>query len=325
VNILCFQGYTEPAWVEPFEAEYGVTVNMTYAGTVEEMFTKAAAGGTVYDLVSIDCGAVQRYFDAGLIQPIDVSLIPNYDKLSQFFKDADYKVIDGDTYQIPMCWGSNNLVYNVDEMPDIEQSWEVLWDPKYKDLVSVTDEANNNVVVAAISLGFEDPYNLTDEQFEAVKERLLEIAKNCRTFSNGYDNEIQLLSTGETVGSVSGYDSGLVMTLRDEYGMNVGRLMPKEGIYAWIDGWVLLKDAANPETAHKYMDWMLSDASQIALAEAMSFGAVTPAAKDALDPDVVALTSYDNIDNVPVPVFVMKTPEDVERRVDLWNEVKASL
>jgi len=275
--------------------------------------------------VSIDCGSVMRYYNAGLLDPIEQSKISNYDKLSGFFKDADYKVIDGKTWHIPMCWGSNNVVYNADELPNLPDTWEVLWDPQYKGQVSVTDEANNNVVVAAISLGFPDPYNLTDDQFDAVKDRLLEIAKNCRTFSNGYDNEIQLLSTGETNASISGYDSGLIMTLRDEYNMNVGRCTPKEGVYAWIDGWVMLKGAAHPDAAHQWMDWMLADESQIELAKMMSFGAVTPAAKDALDPQVAELTSYDDIDNVGVTVYVMQDAEDFDRRVELWNEVKASL
>lgn len=324
LNVLCFQGYTEPEWVTPFEKQYGVKVNMTYAGTVEEMFTKAKAGGTSYDVVSIDCGAVKRYFDAGLIDPIDPAKVPNYSKLSKFFQDATYKTIDGKLYHIPLCWGSNNFVYNKAKLPNLEQSWSIMWDPKYKGQLSVTDEANNNVVMTAIALGFKDPYNLTDDQFAQVKEKLIAIAKNCRTFSNGFDNEFQLLSTGETNASISGYDSGLIIKLRDEAKMSVGRMMPKEGIYVWIDGWVMLKGAAHPDLAQKWMDWMLSDNSQIALAKKMSFGAVTPAAKDALDKDVVSLTSYDNIDNVKVPVFIMKTSEDYEKRTNLWNEAKAA-
>ena len=325
LNVLCFQGYTEDAWVKPFEEATGIKVNVSYAGTVEEMFTKAAAGGVEYDVVSIDCGSVQRYYDSGLIDPIDQSQILNYDKLSGFFKDHDYKIINGEMYHVPMCWAANVAVYDKGEVGELPNTWSVLWDPQFKDQVSITDESNNNVTMAAISLGFPDPYNLDDEQFAAVKDRLIEIARNCRTFTNGFDNEIQLLSTGETFISVSGYDSGLIMNLRDEHQMEVGRQMPEEGIYVWIDGWVMLKDAANPGAAHKWMDWMLSDESQKALAEMMQFGAVTPAAVDALDPDVVRLTSYDNIDNIEVPVFVMKDAEDFDRRAELWNEVKASL
>ncbi len=324
LNVLCFQGYTEPEWVTPFEQKYGVKVNMTYAGTVEEMFTKAKAGGTQYDVVSIDCGAVKRYNDNNLIQPIDQSKIGNWSKLSKFFQDADYKMIGGQNYHVPLCWGANNFVFNKDKAPDFGDSWSVLWNPKYKGQISVTDESNNNVTMTAIALGFKDPYNLSDAEFDQVKTKLVEIAKNCRTFTNGFDNEKQVIGTGETIASVSGYDSGLIMYLRDEAKMNVGRLTPKEGIYVWIDGWVMLKGAAHPETALKWMDWMLSDDSQKALAKKIGYGAVTPAAKDALDKDVVTLCNYDNIDNVKVPVFVMKTSEDYEKRAEIWNEAKVA-
>jgi hypothetical protein len=56
----------------------------------------------------------------------------------------------------------------------------------------------------------------------------------------------------------------------------------------------------------------------------MSFGAATSAAKEVLDKGVVELTGYDDIDTIKVPIFVMKNPENMQGRVDLWNEVKAS-
>ncbi len=324
LNILCFQGYTEDTWVREFEKQTGAKVNVTYSGMVEEMFTKAAAGGGQYDLVSIDCGSVQRYYENNLLQPIDLSKIPNWAKVSQKFKDIDFTVFDGRSYHVPFVWGSNNVVYNKDAVGELPNTWWVLWDPKYKGQVSITDEANNNIVVTAIALGFPDPYNLTEDQFKQVKEKLIELKGNLRTLTVGFDSEKSVLASGEVNLAVSGYDSGLILYLRDELKMNVGRLMPKEGIYVWADGWVILKDAKNPDLAHKWIDFMLSDFTQKELAKYMGFGAVTPAAREALDPDIVKLCSYDNIDNVPVPVFLMKSPENFEARVNLWNEVKAA-
>ncbi|HHT09896.1 MAG: extracellular solute-binding protein [Atribacterota bacterium] len=324
LNILCFQGYTEDVWVKEFERLTGVKVNATYSGMVEEMFTKAAAGGGQYDLVTIDCGSVQRYYENNLLQPIDLSKISNWEKVSQKFKDIDFTVFDGKPYHVSFVWGSNNVVYNKDAVGELPTTWSVLWDPKYKGQVSITDEANNNVVVAAIALGFPDPYNLTEDQFKQVKEKLIEIKRNLRTLTVGFDSEKSVLGSGETNLSVSGYDSGLILYLRDELKMNVGRLTPKEGIYVWADGWVILKDSKNPDLAHKWIDFMLSDFAQKELAKYMGFGAVTSAAKEVIDPDIVKMCNYDDIDNVPVPVFLMKSPEDFEARVNLWNEVKAT-
>ena len=98
LNILCFQGYTEDVWVKEFERLTGVKVNATYSGMVEEMFTKAAAGGGQYDLVTIDCGSVQRYYENNLLQPIDLSKISNWEKVSQKFKDIDFTVFDAVSY-----------------------------------------------------------------------------------------------------------------------------------------------------------------------------------------------------------------------------------
>lgn len=324
LNVLCFQGYAEDTWVKPFELKYNVKVNVTYAGTPDEMFTKAKTGGAQYDIVSIDCGSVQRYYDAKILQPIDLGKIPNTEKLSKFFKDSSYKVIDGKVYHSPIVWAANSIVYNKEKMGELPNTWGVLWDPKYKGQVSTSDEANNNVIMAALYLGYKDPYNLSEDQLKQVKQKLIELKKNCRTLTNGFDSEKSAVSSGETNASLSGNDSGLIMYLRDEAKMKVGRITPKEGIYIWIDGWVMLKDAKNPETAQKWMDTMLSDEVQVALAKAMSFGGVTSAAKDVLDKDVVQLCNYDNIDNIKVPISVMKNPENIEARVNLWNEAKAA-
>jgi spermidine/putrescine-binding protein len=78
LSILCFQGYGEPSWVEPFEEMYDAEVNVTYAGTVEEHFTKTKAAPGEYNIISNDSGRVQMYYDAGLIQAIDTSKLKNY-------------------------------------------------------------------------------------------------------------------------------------------------------------------------------------------------------------------------------------------------------
>jgi spermidine/putrescine transport system substrate-binding protein len=325
LNILCFQGYADDTWVKPFEKANDIKVNVTYAGTTDEMFTKSKAGGAQYDVVSIDCGSVRRYYDAKIIQPIALKKITNYSKLSKFFKDADYKVIGGKVFHCPLVWGVNSVVYNKEKLGELPQTLGVLWDPKYRGQISVTDEANNNVIMAAMYLGFKDPFNLSANQFQKIKAKLIELKRNCRTLTTGFDSEKNALATGETLMSMSGYDSGLILYLRDEVKMKVGRLTPKEGISVWIDGWVMLKASKNSNNALKWMNFMLSDQRQIDLAKSMSLGAVTPAAKDILDADVVKMTSYDNIDNVKVPILIMKNPENFETRVSLWNEVKASL
>ncbi len=75
----------------------------------------------------------------------------------------------------PFMWGPNPLLYDTKAIPQPPDSWAVLWDPKYKEKISVWDDLST-VYMAAQVLGYDKPdpsqlYNLTDEQLEAVKKK----------------------------------------------------------------------------------------------------------------------------------------------------------
>ena len=61
-----------------------------------------------------------------------------------------------------------------------------LWDPKFKGKISLWDELSS-VYMAAQVLGYDKPdpnqlYNLSDEQLEAVKKKLIELKPNVRKY-----------------------------------------------------------------------------------------------------------------------------------------------
>jgi len=96
LNMLIFEGYAEPEWVEPFEKEYNVKINITEASSVDEMFSKMSAdNGKGFDLVTIDTSLFKRYVDHKLIVPIELKNVPNYytDLLPEF-RDLPVTIID---------------------------------------------------------------------------------------------------------------------------------------------------------------------------------------------------------------------------------------
>src|SRR3954471_21877231 len=72
LKVVAWEGYTENAWVKPFEKQSGCTVQHQYAGSSDEMYNlmKKNAG---YDLVSASGDASNRLIASGLVQPIDPS------------------------------------------------------------------------------------------------------------------------------------------------------------------------------------------------------------------------------------------------------------
>ena len=86
LRILTWEGYAEPEWLDPFKQATGATVNIVYSGSADEMFAKMQGSqGADFDLVSFDTSLFPRYVDAKLIQPFDMSKIPNFANLAPEF------------------------------------------------------------------------------------------------------------------------------------------------------------------------------------------------------------------------------------------------
>ena len=178
LRILTWEGYAEPEWLDPFKQATGATVNIVYSGSADEMFAKMQGSqGADFDLVSFDTSLFPRYVDAKLIQPFDMSKIPNSAIWRRSFRRCRPSCAAIARYGIPFAWGSLPLVYDATEFPTAPESWEVMWDPKYAQQMLWQDDANNSITLGALIVGVANPYKLTDEDFEKVKAKLIEQKK----------------------------------------------------------------------------------------------------------------------------------------------------
>ena len=89
IRIFTFEGYTDDEWVKEFEEANDATVNVTYTGSVDEMFAKMKGSeGADYDLISIDTscsGAISSRTDHPLRHG---QAIPNTANLLPAFQDV---------------------------------------------------------------------------------------------------------------------------------------------------------------------------------------------------------------------------------------------
>ncbi len=344
LSIMCFQGYAEDLWVKPFEQKYNCKVNVTYIGTVDECFAKAKAAPDQYNIISNDSGRVQMYYDAGIIQAIDTSKLENYNKIGEFFRTHPYAEVEpGKRFHVPICWGDQDFIVNTEkvgeqikpylvDLPNGKQalSYAILKAPEFKDLVSIFDETTNVTNMSAIAAGQVPPFQLDDAGYEAMKAELTAWAQNCRTFTTGFDSEVGVLTNEDVYAMLTGNNALVAGALVDQgVGDKFTHYLPAEGTICWIDGWVITKPTSGEslDLALKYIDYMISDQGQKELASVVGFGIVNPAGAAGYRPEVMERTWWygTSIDEFPVPLYVMVTEEDPQRRVDTWNEIKASI
>lgn len=308
VRLFSFEGYAEPEWVESFEAETGCSVSAAYTGSVDEMFAKmAGSDGADYDLISIDTSIIQRYVDNGLIIPFDMSMVPNTANLLASFTNVAEVMSGGETYGVPMAWGSLGLIYDTEAFPDGVDSWEALWDPANAGHVLALDDANNNVTNAAIVLGIDDPFNLSDEDFDAVKQKLIDQKQYLISYYAGFEEGVNIWDTSEASLMFSmGEFQAVELANR---GYDVVYSIPGEGGIGWLDTWALSKGVQDTECVHKWVNHYLNGDTGPTMTELKGYGNTTDESP-----------GLDYADKL----IWLRPVEDFDRRVQVWNEVKAA-
>jgi putative spermidine/putrescine transport system substrate-binding protein len=269
LSLISWAGYVEPEWVEPFEQKTGCKVSDKIAGTSDEMIQLMRTGQ--YDGVSASGNASARLVEGGDVDPVNVSLVPNYKTIFSELKDQPYNTFDGVHYGIPHGRGANLLMWNTNDVKPDPTSWDVILDPKkaakYKGKISAYDDpiyiADAAVYLKAHQpdLGIENPYELNEDQFNAAVELMKEQRPNVGEYWSEAAKQISAFANGDVqVGTTWQYQ---YFELTGE-GKPVAAspasqgFLPSEGATGWSDTWMISSQAKHPNCMYMWMDWVVS-------------------------------------------------------------------
>jgi putative spermidine/putrescine transport system substrate-binding protein/spermidine/putrescine transport system substrate-binding protein len=313
LRVFAWEGYAEPEWVEPFEQATGARANIVYASSVDEMFARMQGSqGQDFDVLIFDTSLFDRYRAGNLIQTADPNRLGNYGNLAPEFQQVD-GLWEGEdrTYGIPFAWGSLPLIYDADAFPTPPESWEVMWDPAYAQQVIAVDDANNQIVVAALVLGLPDPYNLSDAEFQQVKEKLIAQKGQLLTYYAGFDDGVSIFAQNNIKLMLSMGE--LQLRALREMGVNAALTIPREKAIGWLDCWVISGGARDLDLAHAWLDQCIAEPIGKVVTEKAGYGNTTNLAANT----EAGLTYADRLS-------WLQASEDYEKRLAIWNEVKAS-
>jgi putative spermidine/putrescine transport system substrate-binding protein len=260
LNLIAWEGYTQPQWVTPFEKQTGCQVHAKYAGSSDEMVALMNQGGdSQYDLVSASGDASLRLIYSKLVQPVNVNLVPSWKQFGKAFQSPPNNTVNGVHYGISLQWGPNTLLYNTKLVKPKPTSWAAIYSPKYKGKITVPDNPIQ-IADAALylsksqpSLGISDPYELTQPQFNAA----ISLLKQQRPLIVKYwalaSDEIDLFKNGDAVIGAS-WPYQLTTLKADK--APVADTIPKEGATGWLDTWMLSAHAPHPNCAYKWLAYI---------------------------------------------------------------------
>jgi putative spermidine/putrescine transport system substrate-binding protein/spermidine/putrescine transport system substrate-binding protein len=326
LNLLVWEGYADPSFIKGFEAQCKCKVSASYMGSSDELVAKLRGGSSgTYDVISPSSDVATMITQSGLAAPLDLAKLPSYTQLSAQLTSLPLVKSKGNVYGVPFMWGPNPLIYDTTALPQAPDSWTIFWDPKMKGKLSVWDDLST-VYMAAQVLGYDKPdpshlYNLSDQELEAVKKKLLELKPSIRKmWSTG--GELTNLFQNHEIIAAMGWP--LMTNQLRKAQFPVGETIPKENTTGWIDHLVITAGSENKELAHQFLEYMIQAQTQKKATDVTGYTPANPQAAKFMTPEEIKDLHLDDVNNYQKHIYFW---QDVPRRSkynEIWNEVKAS-
>ena len=326
LNLLVWEGYADPSYVKAFEEQNHCKVSASYMGSSDELVAKLRGGSAGnYDVISPSSDVATMIATSGLAAPLDLGKLPSYSQLSPQLTSLSLVRVKGDVYGVPFMWGPDPMIYDTTAFPQPPESWNVMWDPKLKGKISVWDDLST-VYMAAQVLGYDKPdpghlYNLSDEELDAVKKKLIELKPNIRKmWSTG--GELTNLFQNHEVVIAMGWP--LMTNQLRKINFPVGETIPKENTTGWIDHLMITAGSENKELAYKFLEFMIQAQTQKKVTDVTGYTPANPQAAQFMTPEEQKSLHLDDVDNYQKRLYFWQNVPRRAKYNEIWNEVKAA-
>jgi spermidine/putrescine transport system substrate-binding protein len=312
----------------PFYAEYlkthGVRPETAVFADEDEALAKMRAGYAP-DVMGPCYYEYKRWQEAGLLQPIDTTKLANWNKIAPALRDLPgISAGEGKVWFVPHYWGDTSITFRTDLAPEYvdKETWEILFDPKYKGKIAVLEGVDDTVPFIARMIGI-DAYAMNDADWQKVQAKLRELVPQLRFVSSDNTSLAQGLASGEIVAAMSWRT---VYTNLVAQGVKVAHMNPPGGIFTYVCGLTIHKNAKDYDKALALIDSVISgDASRYALAEIGDIPANTSAIESVPDETFKKLGLPRDLDAYLAKNTFQQPLKDKEKIVNAWTEIRAGL
>lgn len=300
ISFLNYGENIDKETLKEFEKKYGIKVNVETFDDMETMYQKISKGGVKYDVILVSDALMPRMIKKGLIQELNKDNIPN---ISQMDKDyLNLQIDPGNKYSVPYMFGTVGLIYNKDVVKEKVDSWDILWDEKYKDKVFMFDTYRDTMGAALKKLGY-SLNSKNPKEIEEAKELLIKQRETVNPIY-GVDNGTTMIPAGES--DINMIWSGEGLNLQDE-NPNLVYVVPKEGANFWIDSLCIPKNAENVEGAEKFINFVSDKESALRIADEIGYTTPNKEAR---------LAQPDNVKNNPNAYM----PKEIMDRCEIYED-----
>jgi spermidine/putrescine transport system substrate-binding protein len=246
LHLFIWADTIKPELLDAFEDKYHCNVSVDTFDSNESMYAKLQLSSARYDLIFPSSYFVEILSKQNMIQPLDLSLIPNSANL-----DPRYMSKVTPSVAVPFLVSFSGIAYRKDKITDIELSWRVFGRKDLKGRMTMLNDAREAIGAGLRTLDFSVNTRSGDE-ISMAADLLIEWKKNLAKFDN--EQYRHGIASGEFL-VIQGYSID-VMQVKEE-NPHVAFLYPHEGAIASVDSLAIPKQAQHAELAHAFINFML--------------------------------------------------------------------
>jgi spermidine/putrescine transport system substrate-binding protein len=329
-HLYNWNNYLAPETVKRFEELCKCTVVQTYYSDNEELLAKLSAGAKGYDMYVPTSHAVQTLIRSGRLKPLDKAKLPNLKNIDPAYLDMPFD--PGNRFSVPYAYTTTIIGYNDEKVKELglpTDTWALIFNPRHlekiRGRITVLDSAGELFAAALMYLGYSgndvDPEHWNEAAAVIKKAKPYWAAFN----SSSYIKEL-------TVGNLwvaHGYSGDIFQANVDA--QTAGRKfrilqdVPREGAVLGVDNMVIDKNAARPDLALKFMNFILEGRNSAELTNLIGSGNPNAAAVKFIKPELLKDPAIFPDKRVQARLFQVPELTGAQRRLrnKLWTEIKA--
>lgn len=316
LNVLNYDIYIDKDLISEFEEANNVTIKYDTYSTPEEMYIKAKAGASNYDLIISSEYMIERMISEGMVNKLNFDNIPNYEYIGEDFKNQPYD--PNNEYAVPYFWGTLGILYNKNTVDASSDSWSMLWDEKYNQKIIMMDSQRDAFAAALKLLGYS--LNTVDEkELDEAKELLIKqkplvmayITDGAPDIMINEEADMALVWSGEAVSAMAENE-------------NLDFVIPKEGSNIWIDAMFVPSTTKNQPLAEIFIDFLCTKESTLRNIDEVWYSTVHTEAIKEVDEELINNSAFNIPEEDVAKMEMFRDPKEfIELYTSRWTEIMA--
>ena len=301
--------------LQNFEKETGIQVKEINYQDEEEMLGAVQSDQKAYDLIVASDDLIRELQEAKILAQLDFSKIPNIQHISKKYLnrpcDPEQK------FSVPYLFGTTGMVVNTKYIKEEADSWQVLFNQKYKGKLAMLNNSFETMSAVSKYLGY-SINDTSEEKFSKMKIKL----RDQKPLLQGYLDVITIknLMIEEKLWAAQIYSGeGLASVDENE---NLEYVIPKEGAPIWTDYFAVPRLAQHKEEAHIFLNYILRPEVNAAIASELWYATPNDAATPHMDPEVIQSPSvYPTAEIMARCEFFEDTGEATPTFTRIWADL----